>query len=262
MILGNYEALNILLAFGANMSLQDNYGNTPLHSAIRNGQRQVSFHLISQGADPYIKNNRGESPLDKAKTNEFRHFIELSVTKAQKAQRRRERASQEGLNAAVDHSSEPSEDGSPRNMENGTDTESNNPPASPNKSRDNLKVKFQSSSSTSMRRPHSEQDARKREEERKKAEEERRKKIEENKRLAKEALVIICSSINCSILTTSLFCRRRKFSSANKRTKKIASAKKKSANASKNKPSRRSKMKPAASKRKPIGDSKRRNDPS
>lgn len=32
--------------------------------------------LIQHGADVYVKNNRDELPLDKAKTAELRHYIE------------------------------------------------------------------------------------------------------------------------------------------------------------------------------------------
>ena len=84
---GHSEIALLILHSGGNSNAKDKYGNTPLHAAIRNGksviesidgegQRSVALQLIAQGTDPYVKNNKGETPLDKAKSQDFRHFIE------------------------------------------------------------------------------------------------------------------------------------------------------------------------------------------
>ena len=52
-----------------------NDGDTPLHSASRNGHLETVMSLIRAKADVRIMNNNGESPLDVARTDEIRQYI-------------------------------------------------------------------------------------------------------------------------------------------------------------------------------------------
>ena len=52
-----------------------NDGDTPLHSASRNGHLETVMSLIRAKADVRIMDNYGESPLDVADTDEIRQYI-------------------------------------------------------------------------------------------------------------------------------------------------------------------------------------------
>ena len=73
---GYVDIVTLLLSAGAVINEQDKYGNTALHSAVRNNQRNVALQLIVAGIDSSLKNEKGESAVDRAKTQEFKHFVE------------------------------------------------------------------------------------------------------------------------------------------------------------------------------------------
>ncbi|PRP75951.1 CRE-ART-1 protein [Planoprotostelium fungivorum] len=75
---GQWDTVNVLLNNGCSVNSKDNFGNTPLHAAIRNGHKVVS---LQHGADVYAKNNRDELPLEKSKTAELKHYIEMALSK-------------------------------------------------------------------------------------------------------------------------------------------------------------------------------------
>ena len=64
------EATELLLQHGAAVDVQDAYGNTPLWRAVfaSRGRGEVIKVLLSAGADKTMKNNHGVSPLDLANT--------------------------------------------------------------------------------------------------------------------------------------------------------------------------------------------------
>ena len=63
---GRYKMVKELLDYGADPNLQDNYGDTPLHNAVRSPYlswvKTVKI-LLENGADPTIVNKRGKTPL-------------------------------------------------------------------------------------------------------------------------------------------------------------------------------------------------------
>jgi len=61
--LANKELISILKDRGISINETDNYGNTPLHTAIIGGEREYARTLISQGADLNLRNNLELSPL-------------------------------------------------------------------------------------------------------------------------------------------------------------------------------------------------------
>lgn len=64
------EVCSLLLEAGAFIDPQDSYGNTPLWRAVMNdkGKGTCINCLRAFGADPYLQNNSGISPVDIART--------------------------------------------------------------------------------------------------------------------------------------------------------------------------------------------------
>jgi len=60
------EGVRILLSNGAKADYKDRTGNTLLHLAAMFNNTELVKVLIESGADPYVKNPDGESPIDVA----------------------------------------------------------------------------------------------------------------------------------------------------------------------------------------------------
>ncbi|KAF3935568.1 Ankyrin-2 [Dactylella cylindrospora] len=55
--------VQFLMKIGISVNVTDVDGSTPLHYAIRQGNDQMAKTLLSQGADPDLRENHGETPL-------------------------------------------------------------------------------------------------------------------------------------------------------------------------------------------------------
>ena len=69
---GNKEMVQFLLDKGADVNAGDKYEATPLHFACRNGDGYIARMLVEFGGDLTIKAIDGRTPLDACKTNELR----------------------------------------------------------------------------------------------------------------------------------------------------------------------------------------------
>jgi ankyrin repeat protein len=69
---GNKEMVKFLLDKGADVNVGDKYEATPLHFACRNGDGYIARMLVEFGGDLTIKAIDGRTPLDACKTNELR----------------------------------------------------------------------------------------------------------------------------------------------------------------------------------------------
>jgi ankyrin repeat protein len=69
---GNKEITKFLLDKGADVNVGDKYEATPLHFACRNGDGYIARMLVEFGGDLTIKAIDGRTPLDACKTNELR----------------------------------------------------------------------------------------------------------------------------------------------------------------------------------------------
>jgi len=69
---GNREIVKFLLDKGADVNIGDKYEATPLHFACRNGDGYIARMLVEFGGDLTIKAIDGRTPLDACKTNELR----------------------------------------------------------------------------------------------------------------------------------------------------------------------------------------------
>jgi ankyrin repeat protein len=67
---GAAEVISLLLGAGAVVDSRDSSGNTPLLRAVfeSRGQGEVIRLLRQAGADPYVENKHGSSPLKLART--------------------------------------------------------------------------------------------------------------------------------------------------------------------------------------------------
>jgi cytohesin len=72
---GNTAIALRLMSMNIAVSPQDNLGNTPLHEAAKYNHPQFVRLLLQFDADPFIKNNKGESPLELAATPAIRRLI-------------------------------------------------------------------------------------------------------------------------------------------------------------------------------------------
>lgn len=57
------EAVQKLLALGADANAQDNDGDAPLHGAAQSGNVEIMDLLLAKGGDPNLKNKQGGTPL-------------------------------------------------------------------------------------------------------------------------------------------------------------------------------------------------------
>lgn len=61
---GHAEIARMLLACGAKVNTQDDWGETPLHAAIAAEQQELVTMLVEAGTDTSLKNNEGKSCAD------------------------------------------------------------------------------------------------------------------------------------------------------------------------------------------------------
>jgi ankyrin repeat protein len=71
------DVIRFLVANGGNVNSRDENGDTPLHLAVRQGERVVAKHLIDQRADVNAVNRAGEAPLDLAIRRNDKDIIQL-----------------------------------------------------------------------------------------------------------------------------------------------------------------------------------------
>lgn len=77
------------------MNATDKWGFTPLHEAAQKGRTQLCALLLAHGADPHLKNQEGQAPVDLAVADDVRCLLQDAT------------ASQEGV-ATIAPSTEPS----------------------------------------------------------------------------------------------------------------------------------------------------------
>ena len=66
-MLGRSEEAAWLLAHGADPLIEDEYGDTPLHTAVVFGHGQIIKLLVEKGISPDRPNGKNERPLEIAK---------------------------------------------------------------------------------------------------------------------------------------------------------------------------------------------------
>lgn len=70
-----------LLDAGADVTIANKEGQTPLHKAAQLGYGKMAMRLLDLGADIEAKNNEGETPLDVAKDENVKNLLKMSLAK-------------------------------------------------------------------------------------------------------------------------------------------------------------------------------------
>jgi ankyrin repeat protein len=73
------EAVETLLKHGAKVNLPDYRGNTPLHSACRLGNLNIVNLLLKNGADPEAYDYSNMKPVQRARKYEITEAIESEI---------------------------------------------------------------------------------------------------------------------------------------------------------------------------------------
>jgi hypothetical protein len=63
---GNFQAIELLLDAGADVNKQNRQGRTALHNLVSLRYDKIAIWLVKRGADPYIPDKKGFTPLDLA----------------------------------------------------------------------------------------------------------------------------------------------------------------------------------------------------
>ena len=84
------EIAQIFINAGANLNAKDWHGNTPLHRFAEEGNITWTSFLLEAGADPLIRNNKGQLPSDVAEWMEVKQLLLDAINIKRQAIARRE----------------------------------------------------------------------------------------------------------------------------------------------------------------------------
>ena len=69
--------VKLLIEAGANINIQDESGNTPLHYSAANGKKDVVKYLLDNKADASIVNVKEQKAIDYSNVKGFNEITEL-----------------------------------------------------------------------------------------------------------------------------------------------------------------------------------------
>ncbi|XP_014284779.1 poly [ADP-ribose] polymerase tankyrase isoform X1 [Halyomorpha halys] len=73
---GHLDIAALLIKYNTVVNATDKWGFTPLHEAAQKGRTQLSALLLAHGADPMLKNQEGQCPLEVASGEDVRCLLE------------------------------------------------------------------------------------------------------------------------------------------------------------------------------------------
>jgi ankyrin repeat protein len=71
--------VKLLLKYGAEVNVQANNQDSPLHDAAENNHYDVVKLLLNNGADPFVKNAYDRTPLDVCNLPRIRLLLEDAI---------------------------------------------------------------------------------------------------------------------------------------------------------------------------------------
>lgn len=75
---GEYDILETLIKAGANLNVQNDYGETPLYTAVMNDHYEEAMRLIQAGADWRVKDRSGRIAFQMARSDKMERLLEAS----------------------------------------------------------------------------------------------------------------------------------------------------------------------------------------
>ena len=72
---GDPSTLQMAFEYGADLNVQTDCGDTPLHISAWGGREMVVKELIARGADPFVINKEGKAALDVACSEQIRFLL-------------------------------------------------------------------------------------------------------------------------------------------------------------------------------------------
>ncbi|XP_063216299.1 poly [ADP-ribose] polymerase tankyrase-like [Bacillus rossius redtenbacheri] len=80
---GHLDIAALLIKFNTVVNATDKWGFTPLHEAAQKGRTQLCALLLAHGADPFLKNQEGQSPLELASAEDVRCLLQDAMASQQ-----------------------------------------------------------------------------------------------------------------------------------------------------------------------------------
>ncbi|KAF7401149.1 poly ADP-ribose polymerase tankyrase [Vespula maculifrons] len=80
---GHLDIAALLIKYNTIVNATDKWGFTPLHEAAQKGRTQLCALLLAHGADPFLKNQEGQSPVDLASADDVRCLLQDAMASQQ-----------------------------------------------------------------------------------------------------------------------------------------------------------------------------------
>lgn len=80
---GHLDIAALLIKFNTVVNATDKWGFTPLHEAAQKGRTQLCALLLAHGADPFLKNQEGQTPVDLASAEDVRCLLQDAMASQQ-----------------------------------------------------------------------------------------------------------------------------------------------------------------------------------
>ncbi|KAK9703982.1 Poly(ADP-ribose) polymerase catalytic domain [Popillia japonica] len=80
---GHLDIAALLIKFNTVVNATDKWGFTPLHEAAQKGRTQLCALLLAHGADPFLKNQEGQVPMDLASADDVRCLLQDAMASQQ-----------------------------------------------------------------------------------------------------------------------------------------------------------------------------------
>ncbi|XP_050293322.1 poly [ADP-ribose] polymerase tankyrase [Anthonomus grandis grandis] len=77
---GHLDIAALLIKFCTVVNATDKWGFTPLHEAAQKGRTQLCALLLAHGANPFLKNQEGQTPADLASADDVRCLLQDAMT--------------------------------------------------------------------------------------------------------------------------------------------------------------------------------------